>query len=46
MGNKDDYINMGLSCAEVCRVLNQGLEEMEPDEPSKTVADAIGRLEA
>ena len=46
MGNKDDYVDLGLSCAEVCRVLDQGLEEMESDELSKTVVDAIDRLKA
>ena len=46
MGNKEDYIDLGLSCAEVCKVLDQGLKEIESDELSKTVADAIDRLKA
>ena len=46
MGNKDDYVDLGLSCAKVCRVLNQGLEEMESDELSETVVDAIDQLKA
>ena len=46
MGNKDDYVDLGLSCAEVCRVLDQGLKEIGSDELSKTVVDAIERLKA
>ena len=46
MGNKDDYVDLGLSCAEVCRVLDQGLKEIEPDELGRTVVDAIDRLRA
>ena len=44
MGNKDDYIGLGLSCAEVCKALDRGLKGTESDEPSKTVVEAIDRL--
>lgn len=46
MGNKDDYVDLGLSCAEVCKVLDQGSKEIGSDELSKTVIDAIDRLKA
>ena len=46
MGNKDDYIALGLSCAEVCEVLDRGLKGSGSEELSKTVAEAIDRLKA
>ena len=46
MRNKEDYIDLGLSCTKVCKVLDQGLKEIESDELSKTMADAIDRLKA
>ena len=46
MSNKDDFVRLGLACAEVCEVLKQGLEETGSDEISKTVVDGIDRLKA
>ena len=44
MSNKDDYVGLGLSCAEVCEALGRGLKGTEPDEPSKMALEAIDRL--
>ena len=44
MGNKDDYVSLGLSCAGVCEALDRGLKGTEAEEPSKAVVEAIGRL--
>ena len=44
MGNKDDYVDLGLSCAEVCKALDRGLKGTESEEPSTIVVEAIDRL--
>ena len=46
MGNKDGYIGLGLSCAEVCKALDRGLKGTGSEEPSKIVVEAIDRLKA
>ena len=44
MGNKDDYVDVGLSCAEVCKVLKRGLKDTKPEDLNETVVEAIDRL--
>ena len=44
MGNKDDYVDLGLSCAEVCRVLERGLKGTQSEDLKETVVEAIDRL--
>ena len=44
MGNKDDYVGLALSCAEVCKALDRGLKGAESEELSKTAIEAIDRL--
>ena len=46
MSNKDDYVDLGLSCAEVCKVLEQGLKGVKPEDLNETVAGAIDWLKA
>ena len=46
MGNKDDYVGLGLSCGEVCKALDRGLKGTEPEEPNETALEAIDRLKA
>jgi hypothetical protein len=29
-----DYVGLGLSCADVCRALDQGIKGKKPNEPS------------
>ena len=44
MGNKDDYVDLGLSCAEVCKVLERGLKGTKSEDLDETVVEAIDRL--
>ena len=44
MANELDYIDLGLSCAEVCDALGQGLKGKRLDELDQPVLGAIGQL--
>ena len=44
MANKQDYIDLGLICANICTVLDRGLEGVGWDELSKSVLGAIELL--
>jgi hypothetical protein len=44
MANKQDYVDLGLSCADVCKALNRGLEGRQLDELSKSVLGVIEQL--
>ena len=44
MGNKDDYVDLGLSCAEVCKVLERGLKGRKSEDLDEIVVEAIDRL--
>ena len=44
MTNKQDYIDLGLSCGDVCQALDRGLNGRGLDELSKSVLGAIGKL--
>jgi hypothetical protein len=44
MINKLDYVELGLSCANVCRTLDQGTKGKRQDELSPPVYDAINQL--
>lgn len=46
MGNRDDYVDLGLSCAEVCRKLDRGLKGMDSEDLSGTAVEAINQLKA
>ena len=46
MGNKDDYVDLGSSCAQVCKVLERGLRGIKSEDLSETVVEAIDRLNA
>ena len=46
MANKQDYIDLGLSCANICKALERGMDGRELDELSKSVRDAIDELKA
>jgi hypothetical protein len=39
-----DYVELGLSCADVCRALDRGIKGKKPTEPSQSVYDAINQL--
>ncbi|KAF9785112.1 hypothetical protein BJ322DRAFT_1108573 [Thelephora terrestris] len=46
MGNKRDFVDLGLFCAHVCDALNRGLGEFSTDELGKSVHEAIEQLTA
>ena len=44
MVNEQDYVELGLSCADVCRALRRGMGDKKLDDLSKSVCDAINQL--
>ena len=44
MANDADYIELGLACANVCKVLDRGMKGRRVDELSEPVFEAIGDL--
>ena len=44
MVNEQDYVNLGLFCAGVCRALDQGLDGRGTDELSGPLVRAIENL--
>jgi len=44
MINEPDYVELGLSCADVCRALDRGTNGKKRDELSLSVYDAINQL--
>jgi len=44
MINKPDYVEIGLSCADACRTLDQGTDGKKQDELSPSVYDAMNQL--
>ena len=44
MENGEDYVELGLSCADVCQTLDRGLNGRRLDELNRTVLAAIGQL--
>ncbi|KAF9791098.1 hypothetical protein BJ322DRAFT_1208324 [Thelephora terrestris] len=46
MGNRQDFVRLGLSCADVCETLDRGLYGKRSDELSESVHKAIGKLTA
>ena len=44
MANDQDYVDLGLSCADVCKALDQGMGGKSLDDLSKSVCDAINQL--
>ena len=46
MANEQDYIELGLSCGDVCQALDRGLNGRRLDDLNKSVLAAIGQLTA
>ena len=44
MINKLDYVELGLSCADICRALDRGMSGRKLDELDQSVRDAINQL--
>ena len=44
MINRNDYVELGLACADVCRALDWGINGRRVNELSQSVFEAIGQL--
>ena len=44
MVNEQNYVELGLSCADVCQALQRGLTGRQSHEPNPSVLGAIGQL--
>ena len=44
MANKQDYVDIGLVCADICRVLDRGLDGRRLEELSRLLLEAINQL--
>jgi len=44
MINEQDYVELGLSCAKICRALDRGMDGKRLDDLSQSVREAINRL--
>ena len=44
MTNELDYVELGLSCADVCRALDRGMDGRQVDELSQSMLQAIEQL--
>ena len=44
MVNDQDYVDLGLACADICRALDRGMNGKRLDDLSQPVRDAINQL--
>ena len=44
MANEQDYVDLGLSCADICKALQRGMDGKSLNDLSKSVCDAISQL--
>ena len=44
MANDQDYVDVGLSCADICKALERGMGGKKLDDVSESVCDAINQL--
>jgi len=44
MANKMDYVELGLTCSDVCEVLNRGIDGKRADQISRAVLEAVEKL--
>ena len=44
MINKLDYVELGLSCADICTALDRGMSGRKLDELNQSVCDAMAQL--
>ena len=44
MANEQDYVELGMSCADICKALDRGMGEKKLEDLSKSVCDAIDQL--
>ena len=46
MANKEDYVELGLTCANVCAALDRGLNGKQLSDLNDSVREAINQLTA
>ena len=46
MANEVDHLELGLSCADICRALERGMDGKKLKDLRKSVCDAINQLTA
>ena len=44
MANKQEYVDLGLSCADICGALGRGMDGRMLSDLDKSVCDAISQL--
>jgi hypothetical protein len=44
MANEQDYVELGLSCADICRALDRGMNGKKLGDLSQSVCEAINQL--
>jgi hypothetical protein len=44
MVNEQEYVELGLSCADICRALDRGMNGKKLDDLSQSVCEAINQL--
>ena len=44
VANEQDYVDLGLSCADICKALERGMDGKSLNDLSKSVCDAITQL--
>lgn len=44
MINEQDYVDLGLYCADICRALARGMDGKELSDLSQSVCDAMNQL--
>ena len=44
MINETDYVELGLTCADICNALAQGMEGRQLDNLSQSASNAIAKL--
>jgi hypothetical protein len=44
MANEQEYVELGLSCADICKAVGRGLDGKKLNDLSKSVCDAINQL--
>ena len=44
MANEQDFVDLGLHCADICKALERGINEKKLDDISKSLCEAINQL--
>ena len=44
MANEQDYIELGLNCADICKALDRGMSEKRVDVLGQSLREAINQL--